>query len=110
MIDAERLCGTPVPQALCGTLRPQPCGLMVGSTGAHSNDHKSHLTVPHVGKVVFRWKLSAYVRTEQPPVVDLPILTNSYLTGQMRHEVACECPDWWVAQGQKMHHSPCRKL
>jgi hypothetical protein len=106
-MTAERQCGTHVPEALSGTLRPGTCTLVVGADGTHTGDHKAHLTIPKVGRVTFRWKGTRVRFVEGPPVVDLNEPTNPYLTGQMRKGPDCACPTYWKEQGQKMHHSPC---
>lgn len=104
-----RRCGDTVPTALCGNLRPVGCTLEIGATGRHDGDHKAHLTIQNVGKVIFRWKNSALA--PQPPVIDLPLSINTAaIAARVRREIVCECPEWWVGMGQKMHHSPCRKL
>jgi hypothetical protein len=95
--------------------------LEVDGQGRHSGDHRARASVPNVGRAVFSWKQKkGSARTIEevttfsggPPVVDLreDAQQNPYLTGQMRKEPVCACPDWWKETGSKMHHSPCRLL
>lgn len=100
-------CGDLVPPALAGGLGPKVCSLEVGKNGLHAGDHKAHKTIPHVGRITWKWKNRNPAPFSQPPVINLPLHTNDYLTGQVRKKPSCSCPDWWSEQGQKMHHSPC---
>ena len=50
-----RHCGQWVPDRLRGNLDISKCRLMVGADGTHTGLHKAQLTVPGVGKVIWRW-------------------------------------------------------
>jgi hypothetical protein len=116
-------CGKPCPERLSGHLGTVTCSLETDANGHHSGDHRGRASIKYVGKAVLSWKnADKGTRTKEtgtlvvysggPPVVDLrdDAALNPYLTGAMRKDIPCECPDWWIERGSKMHHSPCRLL
>lgn len=111
-------CGVACPESLSGSLKGLKCSLETTGDGRHAGDHRTSHTIHRVGKVKFSWKNKnratgpVVTFSSGPPVIDLreDATQNPYLTGVVRKVIECECPSWWIAQGSKMHHSPCRLI
>ena len=105
-MTTQRHCRAQAPQAISGNLGPFYCSRAVTRNGNHAGEHKTHKTVPNVGRITVQWKQSHHAgrpSVYERPEIDLPKKHTPQLDALL-DKTRCACPDWKMGIG---HVFPC---